>query len=450
MKKFSKTPSKFLTLAILSFSFLSLAACSLLETPNTVEDTLSATVAVPTPADTPEPSVNEPAVNDSEEAAKEPSRALTVWVLPELDLDPDTPAGSILNQQLTDFDINHPEIELKVEHKSIIGQGSMIDYFSSASNVAPKILPDLILVPHNLLPTFAADGYVYPIEALVTQNDIDDLYPVGHDLTIINSERMGYPYAIGGLTHAAYNSAVYSTTLPSRLDQVLNTPLKPAFPASGKDGAQLLLQLYLDEGGRIYNEEGNLAFESTPLLVGLRRIQALRANGSISDDVGELSNHEEMWLDFKSGNSSLILTNNGRFVAELQETADLSYGQFPGSIGGLDPMVEGWIWAVSTADPARQALAAELLTWMANGANMGDWTYTSQMLPVRQSALERWPEDDYSSFLDTELDRATVKPELLSSNVGNILQGAMQDLFATTDPPVVTIAENAVKAINEN
>lgn len=408
------------------------------------------TVVVPTPVNTPEPIINEPVFDEDTPTRETTLRAIKVWVLPEIAIDPETLAGNIFEQQLVTFDNNHPEIELHVEQKSIVGQGSMIDYFSTAKNVAPNILPDLILVPNDVLPDLVEQNIVYPLDGLIAEDEFNDLYPAANQLVRVSNIYYGYPYAISGLTHAAYNTAVYTETLPSRLDDVLGTTLKPAFPAAGKDGAELLLQLYLDEGGDLYDEEGNLAFENTPMLVALRRIQALRASDLIDDSVKDIATREQMWLTYQSGSSNLIQTTQQQFIAEYGQTADLGFGQFPGSIGGLTPQIDGWVWAVSTADPVRQALAIELITWIANSPNMADWTFATQSLPSRRTALERWAQDEYTQFLDTELERASVRSELLDSNVGNILQGAIQALFSSDNPPVQGIANNAVSAINGN
>ena len=448
MHFFSFSKSRLFGLLILILSMLGVVACELQPaSPTTLideEPTLEA--VLPTPVNTPEPSVNEPIEEDL--STREPSRALSVWVLPEFETNSETPAGNVISQQLATFDANHPEIQLDIEHKSVVGQGGLFDYFSTASTVAPNILPDLILVPHTALPELVSQGVIFPLDDLITAEENRDLFPVANDLVVLDGQRYGYPYALSGLTHAAYNTAVYSDTLPSRLDQIEPTNLKPAFPAAGLEGAMLLLQIYIDEGGQLYDEEGNLAFETTPLLVALRRIQALRESGAIIDSVGEIATHDEMWILYKSGSNSLIVTDNRRFTTEYRESVDLGFSQFPGSIGGLAPMVEGWVWAVSTADPVRQALATELLSWMANGPNMGDWTFAAQLLPARQTAIDRWPQDEYTQFLNSELQRATLRPEMLDSNVGGILQGAMQALFSTTNPPVQSIAENAVAAIN--
>ncbi|MFT5196147.1 MAG: ABC-type glycerol-3-phosphate transport system substrate-binding protein [Candidatus Promineifilaceae bacterium] len=447
---FSQTRSQLLLLMLILLA--SVVACEFQATelaPGTDDGGLQPTQAaqVPTPVNTPEPSVIELPENN-EDLPREATRALTAWVLPQFEIEAESPAGNIIKNQFSTFDANHPEIQLIVEHKSMKGQGGAIDYFSTASNVAPNVLPDLMLVPHSVLPELVAQGIIYPLDDLLASADIQDFFPVADQLVTIDGRRYGYPYALSGLTHAAYNTAIYSGTLPSRLEQIVETTLKPAFPAAGLKGAALLLQLYIDEGGQFYDEEGNLAFESTPMLVALRRIQALRDSGAISDSIKSLSTHDEMWIQYKSGSSSLIFTNYNRFSTEYRQLPDLGFSQFPGSIGTLTPMVDGWVWVISSADPARQALATELLSWMANGPNMGEWTFASQMLPARESAINRWPQDEYTQFLNAELERATVKPELLNSNVGEILQGAMQTLFATTNPPVQDIAENAVKAIN--
>lgn len=431
---------------------VALSACELIEG-TTQQQAVLPTVIVPTPVDTPEPDQVEAVVANAEEGSvRDSSRAITIWVLPEQSIDVESPEGALFAQQIADFESSHPDLDLSVEQKGIIGQGSMLDYFSSASVVAPNILPDLVLIPDDMLPRFVEAGIVTPLDELISEQDLADLYPVIDEITVFDNQRMGYPHSLSGLTHAAYNSAVYSSTLPSRLDQLFDLPLKPSFPATSQEGADLLFQLYLDEGGQIYNEEGAIAFESTPLLVGLRRIQALRNSETIARNSSEIANREEMWIDYKSGNSSLILTTSDRFLVEYQETSNLSFGQFPGSINGITPMVDGWVWAVTTADPVRQALAVELISWLANGSNMGSTTVLSERLPARSGAFEFWPnpDDEYIIFLDSELNRAIQRPELLDSNVGSVLQDAMLTLFSTTNPDVPPIAERATESINGN
>jgi len=82
---------------------------------------------------------------------------------------------------------------------------------------------------------------------------------------------------------------------------------------------------------------------------------------------------------------------------------------------------------------------------------MGDTTLATQRLPARSTAFERWPQDDpYTEFLDEELNRAIMRPVILNSNVGSILQGSLQSLFATDSPQVQQISDTAVSNINGN
>ena len=131
MQFFSYLKSRLFGLLILSLSLFGVVACELQPAnPTTLLDEEPTVEAVvPTPVNTPEPSLNEPIEEDL--STRETTRALSVWVLPEFETNSETPAGNVISQQLATFDANHPEIQLNIEHKSVVGQGGLFDYFST-------------------------------------------------------------------------------------------------------------------------------------------------------------------------------------------------------------------------------------------------------------------------------------------------------------------------------
>ena len=98
-------------------------------------------------------------------------------------------------------------------------------------------------------------------------------------------------------------------------------------------------------------------------------------------------------------------------------------------------MVDGWVWAISAAKPSQRTLAAELITHLVDGANLGAWSLESKQLPARRQALAQWPGNDaYINFIQLELERAQANPTADSDPILSALGNAVFDVisFSTT------------------
>jgi ABC-type glycerol-3-phosphate transport system substrate-binding protein len=114
----------------------------------------------------------------------------------------------------------------------------------------------------------------------------------------------------------------------------------------------------------------------------------------------------------------------------------------------MPPLVKGWAWAISTPDPVRQEMAAELLTWFASGPNLGEWSVAASMLPSRREAFLEWPANNaYITFLQSELDRAEAFPNAANSTIISALSTAVFVVISSAKSPQ-TAAEEAAAAVN--
>ena len=110
--------------------------------------------------------------------------------------------------------------------------------------------------------------------------------------------------------------------------------------------------------------------------------------------------------------------------------------------------MDGWAWAISAGDPTRQAVAADLLRWLAAGPNMGDWSLAASRLPARSSAFEQWPAgDDYIDFLQAQLAQAAAPyPPLARGAMLDALGSALFDVLSLASTPEAA-AQQAVNAL---
>lgn len=373
---------------------------------------------------------------------------LNIWVVNDVSPRIDVPGGQILNSQLASFDASHPDTNLNLEVKVPTGQGGTLSYLRTGRTVAPDILPDLIILPTEEIAKASNENLIYPLDSLLNQEMLADLYPAAASFAQSNGSYYGYPFALNNLTHIVSSSAI-TETVPATWDEFISLNNGQfAFPAAGTRGGELALRFYLAAGGTLANEANEPLLEVEPLTIALNQISRGRSNAFILLQSSNLTTFSEVWPLLENGNATIIQTGYSQYLENRANVPDASFSAIPGMEGRLPSLVRGWAWAISTPDTERQQLAAELLTWLASGPNLGEWSSEASMLPARRAAFEEWTTNDaYFTFLQSELERAAAFPNATSSTIISSLSTAVFDVIATGKSPQ-TAAEEAAAAVS--
>jgi ABC-type glycerol-3-phosphate transport system substrate-binding protein len=374
----------------------------------------------------------------------ETDNSLTIWIPPAIAARSET-GDTVLSNQLLAFGSSHPDLEIVVEQKTVDGQGGILSYLRTGRNVAPTVLPDLIVLPTNQLETVAAEQLIFPLGDLNDPDLLEDLYPAAQALVRHEGQLIGYPFALTNLTHLAYDSSAITTTLPATWEQFISDSSNNfVFPAAGQEGAILTLQLYLAAGGSLTNEADQPGLQVEPLTTALRQLSQGRNNGFILLQSSNLTTLNESWQLFQAGTATLAQTTAEQFLRQRTDDLALGYASIPGPEGRLTPLVNGWAWAVSTADPEREARAIELITTLASDPGWGEWSRQSGILPASRQAFSEWPQDDaYIEFIQAELTRSAPIPINVDGSVMVALSNAVFDVVSLSKSPEVA-AEEAV------
>lgn len=371
---------------------------------------------------------------------------LALWLPPEVAVRTETGAA-VLSEQLSTFNNAYPGVALRVQQKQVAGQGGIASYLRTASDVAPSILPDIVALPAGLVPSLASEGHIYPLDNLLDPGLLDALYPAAQQLVRVNDNVYAYPFALVDLPHLVYNTSVVTETLPLTWNQLIALPNRNlALATDGPDGALLGMQFYEAAGGRFIEEEGRVTLQQEPLTVALTQLQVARENGFILPASSTFLSQDEVWQALQSGSAPIVRTTADYFLANRTPDAPLGFTVTGGIDRPLTPYVDAWVLAVTTPDPARQALAAELISQLATVENLGAWSRESAFLPARRDALATWPEDAYVGFIQRELERAEAPPVAVSSRVGTVIGDAVFEVVSGSQT-AATAAEEALETL---
>jgi multiple sugar transport system substrate-binding protein len=411
--------------------FLSLASCTRLpfqgSTP-TPEPSATATL-------TPTPTIEETSTPVG-------PTTLRLWLPPQFDPEDGSSAGDLLKARLDEFGKRRPNIHLEVRIKALSGPGGLLDSLSAANAAAPLALPDLILLPRNMLETAALKGLLYSLEGSIPPLDTGDWFDYAQELAHLQNSTFGLPFAGDALILLFRPAEIQDapTDWSSTLD--LTSPL--IFPAADEQ-ASFTLAEYLSDGGQVKDVEGRPTLNVDALTNVLTFYQQAEQAGVMPFWLTQYATDDQSWEGYQGGDSNLVITWTSRYLRELP--VDTAAAPIPTSNGRPFTLANGWIWALSNPQIERHDLAIELAEFLTTSEFLSEWTAAAGFLPPRSSALAGWSDSVLQSLVSKIVLSAEIIP---STDVLTVLSPAMQEatvevLKEQADP--ITAAQSAEESV---
>jgi ABC-type glycerol-3-phosphate transport system substrate-binding protein len=304
------------------------------------------------------------------------------------------------------------------------GPGGLYNLLSTASGVAPSILPDLLLINQHDLLVAAAEGLLQPLDTELPANS--DYYTATLDSVRDSSGVWAFPY-LARADQMAYRKGI-TDTAPLTWQAVISGSYSLLFPAASPEGlaSDSLLQMYLGSGGRVMDQSGQASLDRASLertydfFLALQRADLLDAEYILT-----LPNAAACWSSYQAGEGDLSPVAFGQFWAEPPE--DTLPAWVPTEEGLPITLFHTWGIAVVTQDPARRDSALLLARWLIASDHMAAVARAAWMAPTRQSALVAWglePED--TAFAHTLLSHGVAAlPTTVDAPVRRALQAGL-------------------------
>lgn len=389
----------------------------------------------PTTTQSPGNTLTPPLPVETQTATPElPPSSLTIWLPPELDPDADTPSAKLMREQLDRFSTSHGDIEITIRLKDSTGPAGLLDALTATKVAAPGALPDLIALNRKDLETAALKSLVYPIDSLSKLIEDADWFPYAKELGLIQGAYYGVPFsgdALGLVAGDAYPSPLFNSW-----DALFDSGLNLAFAADDPQ-SQLVLAMYQAAGGPVMDNQRRPMLEADILAEVFSILSQAESLGSLNEISLTLQNESQVWQALIDGKVDAGIVPISRYLQLQNETLNL--GQIPPINNQSVVSGSGWVWAVATPQPARQALAVQLAEDLVSSDFLGEWSEAARFLPTRISALESWqPTDDkliltqlsLTNQLRPDVDILNSLGFVLRTAVLQVLQGQMDPLQA--------------------
>ncbi len=375
-----------------------------------------AATPTPTPTPTPPPSLQ--------------GMTLQLWV-PEL-LSPyeDSDLSEVFAAQLAAFTngYTYEDISVNTTVKRGIGTGGLYHLLSTASEVAPSILPDLIVLNQHDLLLAAADGLLQPLDAELDANA--DYYTATLASLSDSAGLWAFPY-LARVDQMAYREGI-TDTAPLTWSGVLSGSYSLLFPAASPEGlaSDTLLQIYLGSGGRVMDQTGQASLDRSSLERTYAFFVDLQQNGLLdSERTLMILNAAASWAAYQEGFGDLSAVPFGQFWTEAPEDALPAWA--PTEEGLPITLFHTWGIAVVTQDPSRRESVLMLARWLVSANHMAEVAQASELAPTRRSALEAWGlVSDDLVFADTLLSHGVAAlPPAIDIPVRRALQAGLVALL---------------------
>ncbi len=386
--------------------------------------------ATATPTPTPEPA---------------PPQSIRVWLPPSLDPNTASHANEILVDRIQAFAAAH-NVSAEIRIKPLDGPAGMLTTLAAARTVAPDAVPDVVLFPRRLLEAAAVKGLAFPLpeEAFTTPLGADDWFPYAQQLATVQSVTYGVPLggdALGLLYHPeaiAQPPTTWSAWLQADAPWVL--PL-------GDPEATALLALYRAAGGTWQDEMGRPTLDEEALRQVLTLLQQAVQSQHLSADMLHLTSDHMLWARYQGEAQALMVT----YLSHLFPGPDpRRMAPIPANDGGHPlTLADGLLWAITTPDPARQALAVQLLAALGDPKFVAQWDEAAGLIPPRQSALDAWDTPEHRALVEGVLPTLQLgPPQEVRTVVGPLLQEAAAQVVSGKQSPAAA-AHWAVSTLGE-
>lgn len=359
---------------------------------------------------------------------------LTIWVPPIMAQSESIDQGFLnsVNQSLVaEFPLLRPVIVTK----ALSGPGGMANLLITAKPVAPAQLPDLVVVDAADLSAIERAGVVKPLDLLIPKALWDDCYPFALQAVRSGGNYIAVPF-VTDLVLLVYNSGMVA--IPPRswadLPAAQSEYIFPGSSGNGSSADTLILQ-YLAIGGKLQQDDGQLAFDPNLATEVLQDYRVAADAGIIPASVRGLSTFEDCWGLYVAGEVGMTNAPYSLYDQSRSQLTRSRYAAIPTLNGHTTTIAHCWVWIIVTDDPARQEMAARYIEAASQPKLMATWARAQSQLPTRRSALALTIDDlPFRQFLESLLSNAYPYPNLeayprIQEVIGRAIEGVLDGLM---------------------
>jgi multiple sugar transport system substrate-binding protein len=370
-----------------------------------------------------------------------PPDTLTIWLPPDMDPQGADQAAQVLKAQLEAFELENG-ITIHTRVKSRQGPGGLLDALTATSAAAPSVLPDIIALSRDDLETAALKSLVFSMDGKTMVIDEVDWFPYAHELALIQGSIYGVPFT-GDALGVIYRSDIISPAPNTWFD--LNTTTSEIAFAANDAQANVSLALYQAAGGSVQDNQNRPMLEVEPLTAVLNLYKESVDIEAYRQLVLQLQNEEQAWLAYNNEQAQAAIVPVSIYLQ--QKPANTGMITIPPVKEMTLTTGSGWVWALATAQPERQALSVGLMEALSESAFLSEWNEAYGGMPPRPSAVDAWQDAGIRSLISQISVMTILRPSSsITASLGPVIRDAVIQVLHDNVEPAVA-AQKAVESV---
>jgi ABC-type glycerol-3-phosphate transport system substrate-binding protein len=334
------------------------------------------------------------------------SNQLVVWLPAFTGFATESSAGTLLTNTFHQFEQRNPAIRLDIQVKADNGSASLFNFLRSAQEVAPTILPDLVLINTQHLWQIVDLGMVVPLSDTEVSAD-DDFFRVARDAVLYRTQPVGIPYVVD-VTHLVYNQESVETA-PATWADLLGGDHPLTYPAAEIGTTNATLLHYVGAGG-VLLEDGTVT-DSEALAAFFTFVADARRQELIPATTLDMPGYSSVWRAFAEARADLAAVQVAQYYPNAAGVIPPGYALVPTRNGTNITVTETWAFAILTEDAQRRQLALALVDDLLAPEVQGPLSQVIARLPSREASFATWSQaGDYRDFVQLLLDNAVAPP----------------------------------------
>ena len=361
------------------------------------------------------------------------SQSLTIWIPPLLGFD--TPAGSMLNEHLANFETAHNHIDINIRVKENDGPSGILETLSSASLVAPSTLPEIVLLDPTTLNTAALKGLIEPLDQIIQSPQTPEWYPFAIEAAFVDSTFYGLPF-MSEAEAFAYRKESFESE-PKDLAELLSSAETILFPLGDQTSKFTLIQ-YFSSGGELVDDNGSPVVDVAILTDLLTFYLSAKEAGQLPLYSLQLQYAEDTWFALTEAN-----TNAAVIPVEVLRDAltgnSYSVSPWPTYDGSGVIPTRTFCWAVVSKDESIYDPISQVLQWLHDPEFLGKMSETLGMLPVTSTAMQEWTDPEAAATLSRLIQVAVPEPNIEEiTTFGPLFWNAVEDVLNERSTPKIS------------
>lgn len=360
---------------------------------------------------------------------------LVLWTVKEVSPEAEGEPGDFFNNSLRTFERNNPDLNVEIILKKPGGKGGVLDFLRTAKEVAPTILPDVVVIDATDLNQAHTNGLIQSLDGKLDRSIVQDLLPAARRMGTINNDLAGVPVGLE-MEHTVYNRLTFAES-PLLWTDVLTAGTSYLFPAKGVNGLvnDHTLAQYFSAGGKLLDSEGSPTIDERVLRDVLEFYRQGVESGTIDPAILEAAVTEELWPTYLEGRAGIAQTTVRQYLTDRESLSNTDFAQLPVQSEKDTPVhiMHGWVLVLVTGseDVQQQAAALSLIEWFMSTNNNAAWNNINKSIPTRDTSYQQLAGNDpYWLFLNEQLNTAQPQPGFVGyDQLGRIIQQAVAQVI---------------------